>query len=140
MPFQIPGVMQDACKETISDMWTRCHSWTHKVNSPSRNELTRACALFCRCAGTELVEMFIPKANREVLQRALSRGNALMVTAVETDFAFAAASSVSVTCRAVLSAARAVALYGKVLHKYLHLSLVSPLTALGRCRRGDGHL
>ena len=66
---------------------------------------SEACNPFYRCAGTELVEMFIPKANREVLQRALSRGNALMVTAVEIDFAFAAASSISATCRAVLSAA-----------------------------------
>ena len=52
-----------------------------------------------------LVELFIPKANREAVQRVLNRGNALMVTAVEIDFAFAAECPVSATCQAILSAA-----------------------------------
>lgn len=51
------------------------------------------------------MELFIPKANRQGVQRALNRGNALMVTAVEIDFAFAANRPVSTTCRAILSAA-----------------------------------
>lgn len=59
----------------------------------------------CREAGAGLVELFIPKANREVVQRALNRGNALMVTAVEIGFAFAADRPVSATCKAILSAA-----------------------------------
>ena len=50
------------------------------------------------------MELFIPKANREAVQRALNRGNALMVTAVEIDFAFAAECPVNATCRAILSA------------------------------------
>ncbi|CAL5227758.1 g10777 [Coccomyxa viridis] len=58
-----------------------------------------------REAGAGLVELFIPKANREAVQRALNRGNALMVTAVEIDFAFAADRPVSATCKAILSAA-----------------------------------
>ncbi len=62
-------------------------------------------ATCCREAGSGLVELFIPRANRETLQRALSRGNALMVTVVEVDFAFAAEASVSSTCRSILSAA-----------------------------------
>lgn len=59
----------------------------------------------CRDAGSGLVELFIPRANRETVQKALNRGNALMVTVVEVDFAFAAESSVSGTCRAILLAA-----------------------------------
>lgn len=59
----------------------------------------------CREAGLGLVEMFIAKANREVMQRALNRGNALMVTAVEIDFAFPAEAPVGSTCQAILSAA-----------------------------------
>jgi len=51
------------------------------------------------------VEMFIPRANREVVQHALNRGNALMVTSVEIGFAFGAESTVSATCQAILSAA-----------------------------------
>ena len=62
-------------------------------------------AICCREAGAGLVELFIPKANRETMQRALNRGNALMVTAVEMDFAFAADRPVSATCNAILSAA-----------------------------------
>ncbi len=49
--------------------------------------------------------MFIPRANREVVQHALNRGNALMVTSVEIGFAFGAESTVSATCQAILSAA-----------------------------------
>lgn len=59
----------------------------------------------CRVAAAELSEVFVSKSNREALQRALSRGNTLMVTAVEVDFAFAPGRSVSATCHAVLSAA-----------------------------------
>ena len=51
------------------------------------------------------MELFIPRTNRETVQRALNRGNALMVTVVEIDFAFAAERIVSGTCRAILSAA-----------------------------------
>ena len=53
----------------------------------------------------ELSEVFVSKGNRETFQRVLSRGNTLMVTAVEVDFAFAPDSTVIRTCNAILSAA-----------------------------------
>jgi hypothetical protein len=60
--------------------------------------------LACRMTAVELTEMFISRSNRETFQRALSRGNSLMVTVVEVDFAFPPHSTVIQTCNAVLSA------------------------------------
>ena len=70
-----------------------------------QSSLWAECARNCREAGAGLVEMFIPRANREIVQHALNRGNALMVTSVEIGFAFGAESTVSATCQAILSAA-----------------------------------
>jgi len=49
--------------------------------------------------------VFISKPNRETLQRALCRGNTLMVSAVDVDFAFTPGSTVIMTCNAILAAA-----------------------------------
>ncbi len=58
-----------------------------------------------RGAAGELTSTFISKAHRETLKGALSRGNALMITTVEVDFAFAPERSVIATCHAVLAGA-----------------------------------
>ncbi len=58
-----------------------------------------------RVSAAELSEVFVSKANRECLQRALSRGNTLMVTAVEVDYAFPPGITLISHCHAILSAA-----------------------------------
>ena len=58
-----------------------------------------------RASAAELAEVFVSKANRECLQKALSRGNTLMVTAVEVDYAFPPGTTLIRHCHAILSAA-----------------------------------
>lgn len=55
----------------------------------------------------ELAGTFVSRVNREALQRALCRGNALMVTAIGVDFVFDPRRSATATCNAVLAAANA---------------------------------
>ncbi|EIE24021.1 hypothetical protein COCSUDRAFT_47104 [Coccomyxa subellipsoidea C-169] len=83
--------------------WRRCFGAAEEV--PWDAFWTRFPKDLERVSAAELSEVFVSKANRELLQRALSRGNALMLTAVEVDFAFAPGSTVITNCHAILSAA-----------------------------------